>query len=410
MPDDRNIRFGQTGFRPLASDGACAGGGVGMIPKPPENVVVIRDGDALNTFCERMRQRAWLAIDTEFLRERTYYPKLCLVQIADPDEIGLVDVLAFDELDALAGLLDDPDVLKVFHSAEQDLEVLHHTFGHIPAPLFDSQVAAPLAGFVDQMGYARLMAALLGVELAKAHTRTDWTARPLPAGALDYAADDVRYLAVAYQMLHEQLAANGRFDWLREDFAQMAAPGRYDVDPRTAWRRLKNWHRLPPAEQQILAELAEWRETEAMAVDRPRRWILSDDALVALARQQPADQSTLNNVQGLPHKTAARHADALLACIAAGQRRPAEVLAAHGGPPDGPTRRLIKTGMDRLAERAEALGVAASAIASRHEVAALVHGERDGRLLNGWRRELAGADVLAAIEARQQANRNEPSA
>jgi len=181
-----------------------------MIPKPPEHVVDIRDQASLVEFCQAMRTREWLAVDTEFLRESTYYPRLCLVQVADRERIGLIDVLAIDDLSALGELLTDASVIKVFHSVEQDLEVLHHTFGAIPAPVFDTQVAAPLAGQDDQMGYARLIEALLDVKLAKAHTRTDWSKRPLPAGALDYAADDVRYLAVAYELLLEQLGDNGR--------------------------------------------------------------------------------------------------------------------------------------------------------------------------------------------------------
>lgn len=372
-----------------------------MIPKPPEHVVVIRDNNALVEFCDRMREQSWLAIDTEFLRERTYYPALCLVQIADTSRIGLIDPLAIDDLGPLAELLQDPAVLKVFHSAEQDLEVLHHTFGAVPAPIFDTQIAAALTGLDDQMGYARLIDALLDVQLAKAHTRTDWSKRPLPDGALEYAADDVRYLTLAYTVLTERLEAAGRRDWLTEDFAAMTAPGRFDVDTRAAWRRLKAWHRLEPAQQQVMAALADWREREAIAADRPRRWILSDDVLMTLARRQPTDRAVLDDIRELPNKTGARHADALLASIAEGRAQAEQPLAAHGGPPDNVTKRVIKAGMDALSDRAEAAGIAASAIASRHEIAALVQGERDVRMLRGWRREIAGNAVLAAIEERQ---------
>lgn len=369
-----------------------------MIPKPPEHVVDIRDQASLVEFCQAMRTREWLAVDTEFLRESTYYPRLCLVQVADRERIGLIDVLAIDDLSALGELLTDASVIKVFHSVEQDLEVLHHTFGAIPAPVFDTQVAAPLAGQDDQMGYARLIEALLDVKLAKAHTRTDWSKRPLPAGALDYAADDVRYLAVAYELLLEQLGDNGRLAWLADDFAAMTAPGRFDVDTSQAWRRLKAWHRIPANQQQVLAELANWREAQAMSADRPRRWILADDALMTLARLQPTDRAALDNIHDVPSKTAARHADALLASIAAGKARPAQPLADHDGPPDGPTKRQIKAGMDTLTIQADTAGIPTSAIASRHEVAAIVNGERDVRLLSGWRREVAGAAVLAEVE------------
>lgn len=373
----------------------------GMIPKPPENVAIIRDSQSLQAFAGRMAERAWIAIDTEFLRERTYYPKLCLVQIADDQEIGLVDVLAIEDLEPLAALLRNAQLLKVFHSAEQDLEVLSQRFGHVPAPLFDTQLAAPLLGFDDQMGYARLIQALLDVELAKAHTRTDWSKRPLPAGALDYAADDVRYLAVAYAVLRDTLAANERLDWLTPDLEQLAAPQRFAVDTRLAWRRLRGWHRLRPAEQQVLAELAGWREGEAMTTDRPRKWILGDDALTAIAKRQPADENSLRAISELPEKTAQRHGPALLDCVRRGQAHPAVALAERGGPPDAREKKQIKTGMHQLAERAEALDIAAATLASRQEIAAIVAGERDTRLLRGWRAEVAGNAVLAAIEAAQ---------
>lgn len=372
-----------------------------MIPKPPENVVVIRDQSSLVEFCDRMRQQSWMAIDTEFLRERTYYPSLCLVQIADASSIGLIDPLAIADLSPLAGLLEDPGLLKVFHSAEQDLEVLSQRFGAIPAPIFDTQMAAALVGLDDQMGYARLINALLDIQLAKAHTRTDWSQRPLADGALDYAANDVRYLAVAYPVLSERLETAGRTDWLDADFAAMTMAGRFEVDPRNAWRRLKAWHRLEPTQQQVMAALADWREREAMAADRPRRWILADDVLMTLAREQPADRAALDAIRELPSKTRTRHAEALLASIAEGRAQPAQPLAANGGPPDNATKRIIKAGMAQLTKQAEAAGIAASAIASRQDIAALVHGERDGRLLSGWRGEVAGNAVLASIEAQQ---------
>ena len=229
-----------------------------MIPKPPEHVVTITDDAALAEFAARMRERDWIAIDTEFLRESTYYPKLCLVQIADAHEIGLIDVIALDDLEPLAALLTDTSVLKVFHSAEQDLEVLYQRFGTMPAPLFDTQVAAPLVGLDDQMGYARLIKALLDIDLPKAHTRTDWSKRPLPTGALDYAADDVRYLALAYHVIGTTLVEHEREAWLVDDFEQMVQPERFDVDTTAAWRRIKSWHRLNPAQQQALAEIADW--------------------------------------------------------------------------------------------------------------------------------------------------------
>lgn len=372
-----------------------------MIPKAPQRVVTIDDDAALAEFAAELAGCDWLAVDTEFLRERTYVPKLCLVQIADSEHVGLIDVLALTDLAPLGRLLGDPAVVKVFHSAEQDLEVLYQTFNRMPAPIFDTQVAAPLLGFDDQMGYARLVDALLDKKLPKGHTRTDWSRRPLPAGALDYAADDVRYLAVAYPVLRDALAAADRLAWLDDDFARMVEPARFNVDTRLAWRRIKAWNRLAPAAQQVLAELAAWREREALAADRPRRWILADAPLIAIAENQPTRDVELADTPDLPAKTLACHGDELLACVQQGLARPAESLDPNAGPPDEAARRRIKTGMRALARAAEAADIPPASIASRADVAAIVAGHRDGRLLRGWRAEVAGHAVVQAVASAQ---------
>ncbi|WP_423821446.1 ribonuclease D [Salinisphaera sp. SPP-AMP-43] len=373
----------------------------GMIPKAPQHVATIDTDTGLAEFIDRMRERDWIAIDTEFLRERTYYPKLCLVQIADTETVGLIDVLALSDTTPLVALLVDPDVCKVFHSAEQDLEVLYHTYGRMPAPVFDTQIAAPLLGFDDQMGYARLIEALLDRKLSKSHTRTDWSQRPLPAGALDYAADDARYLSVAYRVLTRRLAEAERLDWLADDFERLVSPSRFHVDTRRAWRRVKATHRLAPQAQQIIAELADWREQRAIESDRPRRWVLADNTIVALAENQPRSDIELADTPDLPSKTLERHGAALLACIERGLARPAKPLNPNAGPPDGPTKRQIKTGMNALGHAAERVDIPASAIASRQDVAAIVAGERDGRLLQGWRASVAGQAVVDAVETAQ---------
>ena len=374
-----------------------------MIPEPPAQATTITTTAELVTFIDAVAHRAWVAIDTEFLREKTYYPKLCLVQIADTEICGVIDVLAIEDLSALVRLLVDAETIKVFHSAEQDLEVLLHTLGVMPAPLFDTQLAAPLVGLDDQMGYARMIAALLDVSLSKAHTRTDWSRRPLPAGAIDYAADDVRYLAVAYPRLVAALGARDRLGWVMDDTARMTDPARFAPAPETAWRRVKGWFHLPAGTQQILAELAAWRERVAVEADRPRRWILSDTALITLAEQAPTDDITLADTVELSDKMLARHTDELLAAISRGKAAPATVLDPDAGPPDNATKRLIKHGMQALEQAAQAAELPAATLGSRAEIARLVAGRRDTRLLTGWREEIAGRDVLAAIQAHQAA-------
>ncbi|WP_158583532.1 ribonuclease D [Salinisphaera sp. Q1T1-3] len=373
-----------------------------MIPKPPAHVLTIDDATTLATFVSDMAQRDWIAIDTEFLRERTYHPQLCLVQIADTERAGVIDVLAIDDLTPLGTLLTDTTVTKVFHSAEQDLEVLLHTFGTMPGPVFDTQLAGPLAGLDDQMGYARMVDALLDVKLSKAHTRTDWRQRPLPEGAMAYAADDVRYLSVAYRLIVDELARRDRLAWAMEDAERLTVPDRFAPEIDGAWRRIKAWPRLSPAAQQILAELASWREHEALTADRPRRWILADDAIIALAETAPTDDLTLADTPALPEKTLARHGEALLAAVARGLARNPVVLDPDAGPPDAATKRQIKAGMQALEDAARQSDVPAPTLSSRAEIARLVAGRRDLRLLQGWRRTIAGETVQRAVAAAQQ--------
>lgn len=372
-----------------------------MIPKTPTQVVTIGDDASLQDFIHHLQGCDWLALDTEFLREKTYFPRLCLLQIASQHQIGLIDTLAIQDHSPIIELLTRPGLTKVIHSAGQDLEALHHRYGIIPGPIFDTQLAAALLGFDNQVSYANLVKHYLGWQLAKAHTRTDWSRRPLSAGALAYAADDVRYLAALYPTLHQQLETAKRLAWLDEDMAQNLQPERFQIQPRQAWRRLKNWYRLTPQAQQILAELASWREQQALAQDRPRRWILADDAVMALAEQQPADDMALADMPELPAKTVTQHANALLACIKQGRQQPANILDPNAGPPDTPTRRQIKTGMQALNQAAEAANLPRAVLANRAEIAAIVAGKRTGRLLTGWRWPVAGQQVLAAIEQAQ---------
>src|SRR5699024_715332 len=299
----------------------------GMIPEPPQQVAIIVDDEQLAAFVERMCAAPWITVDTEFQRERTYYPQLSLLQIADAQEIGLIDMLAIDDTTPLKMLVSDSGPLKVFHAADQDIEVLYQTLAVMPAPLFDTQIAAALSGLGDQIGYAGLVQELTGVKLAKAHTRTNWLRRPLPAQVLTYAADDVRWLAVCYPLLQQQLHARGRLAWVQADSQTLTAAQQQHSAPANAWQRVRAWHHLEPRAQQVLAELADWRERTAMQADRPRKWILPDDALLEIARTQPQSQQQLEAIRALAPKTARRHGAALLDCVVRGGQRPAQPLA-----------------------------------------------------------------------------------
>jgi ribonuclease D len=365
---------------------------------PPPSLLTA--ADALGEACERWRGAPWLALDTEFLREDTYYPRLCLLQVGDGSTNTCIDAVALDG-DALRPLLEvvhGAHTVKVFHAASQDLEIFVQLDGRVPQPLFDTQLAAALLGHGDQLGYASLVEKLLGVKLDKSLTRTDWSRRPLSAAELAYAADDVHYLGGIYPLLRDALAQRGRLAWLEEDCSRLADTSHYLNPPEQAWRRLKGMPRLAPAAQQAAAALAAWRERTAQERNRPRKWILDDDALYRLAERRPQTRAEIEQLQVLPPKTMDRHGAALLAVIA-GVARDGEPLALELLPLSDVQKARLKQMLDRLRTLAEALGVPASLLAPRSEVEALLRGggETDLQVLRGWRRAVAGEELLRLI-------------
>lgn len=338
-----------------------------------------------------------LALDTEFVRERTYYPKLCLIQAAAAGDVALVDALAIEDGGALAPLLTDPARPKLLHAARQDIEALLPVTGVPLAPVFDTQQAAALLGFPAQVGYAELVRQLLGIELAKGHARTDWVRRPLSAEQLAYAADDVRHLPALAEALEARLVAAGRRAWLDQESAALADIALYRVEPSAAWRRLKGLERLDAPAFAAARGLAEWRERRAMARDLPRGWILPDAAIHELAMARPATREALARLDAVPPGTVARAAPELLAAIAA---HPADDAHREGGDPGrpGPEQlRLQKVMQARLAAIAAELGIQPEVLATRRELAALARGERDVPAMTGWRQAVVGEQLLAAI-------------
>ncbi len=362
--------------------------------------LLIDNPEALAEFVREAAGATWIAVDTEFMRERTYYPRLCLIQIATDAKAACIDPLAIEDLTPLFELLYDTRILKVFHAAGQDLEVLHHLTGRVPTPLFDTQIAAALSGHGDQCGYGRLVQTLLGVELAKGHTRADWAKRPLSDEELRYAADDVIYLRDVYRALHEDLEQRGRLAWLEDDFASLADPARYAPDPDQAWRRVKGWMQLKPAQQQILLRVARWRERMAMDRDRPRRWILKDDVVIDLARRKPRTLSDLARIRGMPPATVEHHGEALLTLVDEGLKAPAEPLAPRTQrltPEQEPTVDVLMAALRAEAARHD---VSAGALGSRRDLERLVQGERELDLLSGWRGRIAGRALVDVLEGR----------
>ncbi len=352
---------------------------------------------ALSAFVDAWPANVPLALDTEFVRERTYYPRLCLIQAAVPDGLALIDALAIEDGGALVAPLADSGRVKLLHAARQDIEALLPLTGTPLAPVFDTQQAAALLGFPAQIGYAELVRQLLGVELAKGHARTDWARRPLSPEQLAYAADDVRYLPALAAALEERLEAAGRRAWMDEESGQLRDIALYRVEPAEAWRRLKGLERLDPEAFAAARALARWREQRAMDRDLPRGWVLPDAAIQELAETRPKTREALTSVATVPRGSAARAGDEILAAIHESRNaEPVEALAELSRP--GPAQvRQMKALQQRLLTTASELGIQPEVLATRRELAALVRGVRDLPVLSGWRREVIGEPLLASL-------------
>lgn len=361
---------------------------------------LIADDAALSDLLARLAPNAWVVVDTEFVRERTYFAQLCLVQIGDADTVALIDALAVD-LAPLWTFLRDPARLKVLHSASQDMELFVQHAGDCPRPLFDTQIAAAMLGLGDQISYAALVEDRLGVTLDKSQSRTDWSARPLKPAQLDYAADDVRQLARLFPALRDALATAGREDWHREDCDAVCDPARYRPDPEHAWQRLRGLGRLDADAQQAAAQLARWREERAVASDRPRRWLLADDALLAIASARPDSVEALRACAAdIPPKSIERNARTWLRLIAEAPTGRAPLVEDFR--PDGAHRGLVKQLSHTVRARAETLGVPPSLLAARASLEQLARfgaGAEGNPAMAGWRREQIGDALIAALDS-----------
>lgn len=362
----------------------------------------IRNAESLADAIDTLLAAPVVAVDTEFMRERTYYARLCLVQLGTGEKSFVVDALALEgRLEPLARLLTAPHVVKVVHAGSQDVEILLRATGSTVAPIFDTQIAATLAGFPVQVGYAQLVKDLLGVHVDKSDTFTDWAARPLTPEQIEYAEADVRYLPNVYGRLYERLEREGRLAWLAEDFERLADPQTYAVDPREQYRRVKRASSLDRRSLAVLRELAAWRETEAQRRDTPKRWVVSDESLVEIARRTPGSVAELSRIRGVNDKVAARNGDAVIAAIDAGKAVPDDEL------PRLPRKDRIPSSAQAVADllsavlrvRAREHNVAATLLASRDELERFAAGDREGHpLSSGWRHTLVGAELAAIAD------------
>jgi len=361
-------------------------------------MITITDTKALAQFCDFVSSADFVTIDTEFMRERTYWSKLCLVQLAGPDEAAIIDPLAEGiDLTPLITLLSDPSILKVFHAARQDIEIFHHMTGVVPTPVFDTQIAAMVCGFGDSVGYETLVSKLVKVRIDKSMRFTDWSRRPLSGKQLQYALSDVTHLRVAYEILAHRLECNGRTHWIEEEMAVLTSPTTYTVNPPDSWRRIK-FRGARPRFLCVLQAIAAWREHMAQERDVPRNRILRDDVLLDIAAHAPGTPEELAKTRSLGHQgLGAALTKGVLAAVAEGKAVPEsdcpiiekkEPLPKGNGPLIDLFRVLLKMKCD---ENDVAQKLVCSA-ANLEFIAA--DDEADIPALKGWRREVFGADAL----------------
>jgi len=364
-----------------------------MIPE------LIESPAALAALCDELKTQDCIAIDTEFAREKTYFPHIGLIQIAGDDRIACIDPLAFDAKPQLSELLFNNSITKVFHACLQDLEVLELTLGEKPCPLFDTQVATALMNEDHQISYARLVENELNIQLPKSETRTDWLRRPLTKAQLEYAADDVRFLLSLYKQQLGELEALQRSQWMHEECNRLCSITLYNHDDLShCWTRVKGKERLRGIELAVLQQASIWREQQAIAKDRTRRRILADDQLVQIAVKQPKNTSELAQLGRIRKLFQMSELDSLSETICS-----AYAIAESEWP--SLKRRQLKQEqsaaltavLDQLRKKATELGISQGTLCNRKDAEKLVLGKRDLQVLKGWRLDCIGNDLLQQV-------------
>lgn len=360
--------------------------------------MLITSSDELSSFCARLAGQPFIAVDTEFLRERTYWPKLCLVQIAVDGDAAAIDTLSPGiDLTPLFDLMRDSAVLKVFHSASQDMSVFHTVMSDVPRPIFDTQIAAMVCGFGEQPAYASLVQSLLNQRIDKASQMTDWSRRPLTERQISYALSDVTHLIDIYRLLKKRLDDSGRSAWVEQEVESLLDPSNYVMEPSEQWKRVRI--RRPTRKAlAVLREVASWREKTARQRDLPRAWVIKDESIAEIAANQPATPDQLERVRGINSRFAeGRDGRAVLDAVKRALSLPEEEW------PELPARSRRQDVSDTLVALLQALlkirsddnGVAAGIVANRKELEQIaLDDSADVRALQGWRREVFGEDAL----------------
>ena len=355
--------------------------------------------EQLTDLCNRIKQEPWIALDTEFLREKTYYPVFCLLQIATPEWVVCVDPIALADLSELFEVINNPDIIKVLHSCRQDMEIFYQETGKVTAPVFDTQIAAPLLGFQENPGYAMLVSSFLNVNLSKTHTRADWTIRPLSEAQIQYAADDVIYLCKIYQTICQKLEALGRLDWLEKDFELLKNSELYQVSPVNAWKKIKGRNRLTGKQLSIVQALCEWREQTAQSENRPKNWLIRDDLLLELAKFQPETENDLSKIRSMNERTVRRYGKVICRLISEAKQRPPIPVDNKKAAKKRPKQEAVLDVLTAVVRmRADENSLNPMILASRKDLEKLLSEEEESSLLLGWRYSMVGKELQGLLK------------
>lgn len=353
---------------------------------------LVSDNKTLADICARFANYSHIAVDTEFLRETTYYPKLCLIQIASADEAVAIDPLVVDiDLSPVYALFSNPDIVKVFHAGKQDFEIFYQLMNKLPSPIYDTQIAAMVCGLGDQVGYDRLIQSVLNIQIDKSSQYTDWSQRPLSAKQYQYALDDVIYLERAYTLITEKITYAGRETWLTEEMQQLSEPDQYIVDMDQIWTRIK--HRInKPQGLNRLKHLGRWREQKAQNQNQPRQRIAKDDMLVTIVQQNPKSLDELSRIRGVNSNIVKHSGNDILNVLSTADIENKDQWPKPTPRPPKPapqaTADLLKVLLKHCAEDTD---VASRLIANNQDIDQLARGKTDHiKALQGWRYEVFG--------------------
>jgi ribonuclease D len=356
----------------------------------------------LKVFCDELPKDTWIGVDTEFMRERTYYSEPCLVQLSTDTGIACVDVLAIKDIVPLKELLCRQDVVKLMHSCSQDLEIFYLLFNAIPPNIFDTQVAAAFTGRGDQVSYAALVEAICGITLHKAHTRARWCNRPLSQDEIHYAEDDVRYLPALYETLSAELEKTGHRAWFDEEMQGISNTDVHGINEQNAWQRMNALKQMAGRPLAAAKALAGWREGRAQERNKPKSWILADKVLLQIAYALPETLNELAAIDDVPEGFVKHQGNRVLSIIRQSAEHDEPEQPSRPGRPDAREKALKKELAGILDKAAEKINIPASILATRRDLTSIIHGERELPVLQGWRAEIVGNDLLAHLQSTKE--------